>query len=814
MTRAVCDGLRVIEMGAGSIGTSFAGMLLADFGARVVKVEPPEGDQLRQDAPSGFLVWNRGKESLVADLRTEAGREELRRLAANADVILEGFGVDVADAWGLGYDVLKSSNPELVYCSIKGFGSTGPYSKLKAYEGLVAAKAGSYSFGDFGFRPGPIFFSAPLASVGVGHMAFAATLAALTARTRTSRGQHIETTMLNGLNPNDYFGMATYQQAQKAAAATGADAGTGTAAAAKSMSMVGASRYSFFVPTQDGRWVIFTQMLPHQAHALSRAVGLAHTIEEPRFATQPHFATAEDAQAWEDAIWEAMAQHPYEYWEKAFLADPDIAFELARFSEEGLDHQQVRHNGEIIRVEDPRLGTIEQVGPVANMHSTPARITRSAPALAENHGAFPDRVPAPELDETLAHPLEGLTIVELGYFYAMPYGSTMTAALGARVIKVEGEKGDPMRVSFGVAETGAAKTMEGKESLAVDLQSEDGRRIVRDLIARADVFVNGFRPGVADRMGLGYEALKEENPNLVYLHAAGYGVDGPLASRPIYAQVAQAVAGSIGRYAGRWLDPELTRGFSTMEAQIVILPRVRGPVDGDANAALGVLSSLALGIYDQRCTGEGQFLSTSMIGGNALSYADDFIRYDGKPPLPRPDDDSHGLSALYRLYPAQSGWVFLAAPKQKEWEALTAALERPDLRDDERFVGPAHRRDHDEDLANILREIFSTRNANDWEGRLAPLGVGCVEATSVSMPEFACTDPILREMGQVVEVEHPLFGSLLRYAPTAKFSETPARVAAGCLAGQHTESILAELGYSGPQVEDLFSRKVAFRPED
>ena len=111
MTRTICEGLQVIEMGAGSIGASLAGMLLADNGARVLKVEPPEGDRLRSQHPAGFLVWNRGKESLVADLRTDEGRTRVRDLASRADVVIEGFGAGVADGWGLGAASVRGSNP-------------------------------------------------------------------------------------------------------------------------------------------------------------------------------------------------------------------------------------------------------------------------------------------------------------------------------------------------------------------------------------------------------------------------------------------------------------------------------------------------------------------------------------------------------------------------------------------------------------------------------------------------------------------------------------------------------------------------------
>ena len=392
----------------------------------------------------------------------------------------------------------------------------------------------------------------------------------------------------------------------------------------------------------------------------------------------------------------------------------------------------------------------------------------------------------------------------------MPYGVTMAGALGARVIKLEGAAGDPMRSAFGAPDVGGAKTMEGKESLAVDLQSPEGRKIVQEVAARADMFINGFRSGVAERMGLDYATLSKLNPRLVYVHAAGYGVDGPLAHRPIYAQVAQAVAGSIGRYGGRWLDPDFTKTLSWIEAQIVVLPRLRGLVDGDSNAALAVLSSILLALYDQRRTGKGQFLSTTMIGGNALAYADDFVRYDGKATLPVADEENHGLHALYRLYRAASGWIFLAAPRQREWEALTAALDRSDLAHDDRFTSEAARLANDDALVTLLADIFATRPAGEWEHLLTPAGVACVEAFDASHSEFTCTDPVLRETGLVVEVDHPAFDTIVRAGPPVAMSETPGRAAPGCLVGQHTDLILEELGYSAEQVAELKTRQVVF----
>jgi len=545
-------------------------------------------------------------------------------------------------------------------------------------------------------------------------------------------------------------------------------------------------------------------MVPHQAQALSRSVGLEHTIEDPRFASQPLFKTAEIAQEWEDLVWDALSARTYAEWEPIFLADDNIAFEMARRSEEGLEHPQIIHNGDAITVVDPEVGPVRQVGPVARLQNTPARITRSAPRLGEHHGELTGRAAQPPGNGVRpTHPLQGVTVVELGYYYAMPYGVTMAAALGARVIKLEGPKGDPMRWAFGNPEVTSVKTMEGKESLSVDLASPQGRNIVHELVRRTDVFVNGFRPGVAERLGLGWDSVHQLNPRLVYLHAAGYGADGPYAQRAIYAGVASALAGQVVRHAGSWVDPALTSSLNRVEAQAVVLPRLRGPVDGDANAALAVLSSLLLGIYYQRRHGEGQLITTSMISGNAVAYADDFNQYAGKTPLPLPDSESHGLHALYRLYPARSGWVFVAAPSQQDWERLATAIGRADLCSDERFVSPATRRAHDEALISELGVTFAGRGATEWEEELVPKGIAAVKAYESSYSEFTCTDPVLRQTGMVIEIDHPVFGPILRAGPALRFSETPSRIAASCLNGQHTQAILGELGYDDDAIAKL-----------
>ena len=173
----ICAGLTVLELGAGSAAASIAGVVLADAGARVIKIEPPQGDRLRRDNPSGFLVWNRGKESLVADLHNAEGQQQVRDLAAHADVVIEGFAPGVTNAWGIGAEALCDLNPALVHCSITGFGKGNAYSALKGYESLVAAKAGLWARGSWGHRDGPLMYPVPWGSLGAGMESVAGSLA-------------------------------------------------------------------------------------------------------------------------------------------------------------------------------------------------------------------------------------------------------------------------------------------------------------------------------------------------------------------------------------------------------------------------------------------------------------------------------------------------------------------------------------------------------------------------------------------------------------------------------------------------------------
>jgi crotonobetainyl-CoA:carnitine CoA-transferase CaiB-like acyl-CoA transferase len=789
----ICAGLTVIEAGAGSVAASMTGMVLADAGARVIKLEPPQGDRLRSEHPSGFLVWNRGKESWVADLRSESGREQLGALAGNADVVIAGFAPATLTRFGIDAESLRAVNPALVHCCITGFGRSGEYAKLRAYDAIVAAKAGLWSRGGFSHRAGATLAPVFWASFGAAMQSVAGILGALRVRELTGRGQALDATLFAGLDPIDYFVATIAQLMAKRGEKPQADSRTASSA----------SRFGVLVATRDGRFIQTSTLLPHQGRALCEVAGILDVLEQERFRNAPRFATPDDAQEWENLLVAAFRERDLADWLPLLAANADIAFEVAVTCEEGLDHPQIVHNGDAITIDDETRGPLRQVGPIGHFSKTPIAPQRSAPPLGR-HGAAPRRVLAATGGAAPpAHPFAGITIVEFGYFYAMPYGVAMAAALGARVIKIEDRNGDPHRISFG-PEVATNKTTAGKESISLDLRSERGRAIAQQLVAASDVFVTSFRSGIADKLGLGYDELSRQNPRLLYVHAAGYGSDGPYAQRALYAQAAQAVAGSFGRQVGYWAEPSRNVEMSLVELQAVVLPRLGQVIDGDSNAALGLLAALALGIFHQQRSGEGQLLRTSMIGSNAWAYADDFCAYHGKPPAAQCDDEYFGTSALERVYPsAENGWVCVSLHSDADFRAAVAILGLPELAGDARFADASSRAAHDGDLIAELATAFAKRPALEWESELSAAGLGCAAVSMQGQGIFTSTDRALRESGLTVAFAHPLFGEMVRASPPVAFSETPGRVAPPCARGQHNRTLLIELGYGEEAIAAL-----------
>jgi crotonobetainyl-CoA:carnitine CoA-transferase CaiB-like acyl-CoA transferase len=376
--------------------------------------------------------------------------------------------------------------------------------------------------------------------------------------------------------------------------------------------------------------------------------------------------------------------------------------------------------------------------------------------------------------------LSGVAVVELAYYVAGPLSTVLLAELGARVIKVEPLEGDPSR------RTGMqnAKFLVGKDSIAVDLKSDEGRHILEQLIGRADALLHNFRPGVPERLGFGWADAERLNPRLVYLYGASYGSRGPQNRRAAFHSTPNALAGGGILQAGRG-NPPVDDSYP------------------DPGSGLAAATALLLGLWARQVTGRGQYLETTMLTSAGYILSNNLVRYEGARPMAVPDRGQHGLHALYRLYPCRVGWLFVAAGRDPEWQALATVLGHPDWLADARFATSASRRANDFELAGLLGAALATRPASDWDRALTEAGVACAEATDLAVDRwFEHHDLLLPE-------DHPVFGPFWRAPPKVRFSESVPRIVPPCALGEHTRTVLHELGYADDAVDDLIARGVA-----
>ena len=601
---------------------------------------------------------------MVADLGTEQGRAQARRLAAQVDVLVESWRPGVAERLGLSYEALAADNASLVYCSITGFGPTGPYARLKGYEAIVGAKAGTMAAEDrprFAAIPGATFAAAQGALQGI--------FAALLVRESIGSGQKVEASLVQGLTAYDLYGWLGPQLPPEHASKPR----TGSTFSPVS---------GIVAFTSDGRWLQFSNFRPHLVDAFLAAVGLTDYYAQAT-------ARGDSAEAITETVLRRLHEKTLDEWMEIFLRSDDIGVEPFRTPTEALDHPQMVHNGHVLEMTDPSLGKTRQVGPLIRMSATPSAPREGAPALGEHSDQEPFPAAAPSVEKAPGRmaaptpgggPLSGVTVIELAWFYAAPFGTALLADLGARVIKVESATGDPHRFQNPLPEYSGVKALGGKESIVVDYRTPEGREILHQLVAQADLVMRNYRQQNSVATGDDYGSLAPVNPDQVYLYAAAYGSDGPYTTRPAFAPTMGVAAGHRAYQLGweRALDQRDPITFDEGRDRLAAMRlRSGGPTNNaDAASALVVGTGLLLGLLARQRTGQGQYLETTMLCSNAYVVSDEFFDYDGKHASAHHDEN--GTGPLYRLYPAKDGWVFLAAPLPADWEELVTAMAAAD----------------------------------------------------------------------------------------------------------------------------------------
>ncbi len=813
-SRGPLAGLRVLDLSSSLAGAQ-ASQTLADFGAEVVHVEPPGGTLLR-DLPS-FPMIGRGKKSMVLDLHHDGDAALAREMALGADVLIETFRPGVMERLGLGWDALSADNPRLVYGSVTGFGRTGPYADVKGYEALVMARVGAlWASQAMVSREGPAHVSVPYCSYGASQQLLTGICAALHERERSGLGQRVDATLVNGV-----ASLGTWNWYLNVITSKFPDAFTPSSPMGQYGTPLTPMVFMLLIAlSKDGRWLQFSQVQLHLYMEMLKVMGLDWMLQDDEWKDAVWAADSPKTGEFWDKLYEAVQSKTLAEWNEVFENDHNVWAETMRHGSELLDHPQMQHLGAVVEIDDAERGLVRQPGPIVTMSVTPARLEHGAPVLdADGEGlrAAPwtalrgsDGATAKGADAGAAA-LSDVTMLELGTFFAAPFGGTVLREVGARVIKVEPLEGEPMRGLLPFPEVGGAKCVQGKESICVDLSSEEGRAIVHALAGKSDIVLQSFRAGVAARQGVDAETLRAVNPGLIYLNSPGYGIDGPCGDRPAYAPTIGAGSGLVMRNIGTAIEER--PGLSLKEIRADAL-RLSGAgtteyAQADGISALTAASAMALGLLVRDRTGVSQEMLTTMLTSTAHALADDMAEYKDRPPTPAADAELLGYSALYRLYRAADEWIYLAAPSAGDWDALCAVLvEETDLGADSRFADEAARRSNDAALARVLESVFASKPAQHWEDALLAAGVGCVVAHREPPESVLQSAEFAGAADMLVEVEHPTFGNHVRLKPYVSFSRSATVAEPGVLAGQQTDAILSELGYSAETIADLRDRKV------
>jgi crotonobetainyl-CoA:carnitine CoA-transferase CaiB-like acyl-CoA transferase len=786
---------------------------MADYGAEVIKVEPPGGDPFRFQP--AWISWNRGKKGIILDLSTTEGREQAIQLVGEADVLVESFRPgDMAD-WGLAYDTLSQRYPRLVYCSITGFGQQGPLRRVKGYEAVVAAKAGRMlNLQGQPNRDGPVYSAVYTGSWHASQAALRGIIGALRVRDLCGRGQWVQTSIVQALaSPHDNNvgdGGLVNMQLRRMDPERFPLRPRG-----RGLSSTG------YVPvrTKDGTWLQHAnQRVPHiQGHL--RAIGLGHLLEDERFKHVPAIS-ADNRELLRREILKKQLEKTADEWMEIYLQDGNIAAEPYRTSIQAMDHPAVLANGTVVTIHDPRVGQMRTLAPLVDLKDTPGEPSGSAPDMGQHNAEVLGRLrrqdtaasgglPVANDTSVPAHPLEGSTILDLATIQAGPYAAALLADLGARVIKIDATD---RRLDEGRRSTSQAmsdsRTYCGKECIQVDLQTPEGKEIVHKLIAKADVLSHNYRLGVPERLHVDWETCRKINPRLVHVWMGTYGENGMHARRPGAHPIPGAVMGGAMRQMGRGIPPPPEQAMDIeeiVETTRWIMKSNWGP---DQNTSPALATGIILGLRARDLTGKGQPVHITMLNANAWTNADEYYDYANRPPLTMPDGELHGLHALYRLYRCREGWVFLGCLFQDEWETFCRTVQRGDLLADRRFATREARQAHDEALITEIAGIFAERTAAEWEELLIKADIGCVRADEALEGEFYADHPHAKANALSVEVEHPYVGKYLRYGGLVAFSLTPGLYRTATQIGQHTKPLLREIGYDDQQIEDLGRRGI------
>ncbi len=813
MTARPLEHIRVMDFGQYLAGP-LVGMMLADLGAQVIRIDPPGGPRLKEPATD---MLSRGKTALTLDLKTPGGRATARDLIARSDVVIENFRPGVMDRLGLGAQDLQRINPRIISLSLPGFASTDEtLAALPAWEAIIAARTGQFT--DMGLNRrlmgiNPSF--TPLALASAYGAAFGAMAVQFALRARDENGgDHIEVPLASALLEGLVYNceqIEDYPERYKSPREVELDR---RAAAGSPMDLSFAALEEFLDPfyrtytCADGRgfYVVAGSVKTHPRRVLE-TLGLADLAND-----LPDFDAYLDQSDWPDdwslrnypvgdsdrarvssAMKAAFLTRPSDEWEALFGAAKAPAT-AQRSSKEWLADPHALASGLVIEVDDPRHGKMRQMGNVA-------WLADDTGALDKRAGPEPDSAPVADI---LTEPkrsgpagtatkgwLDGLKVLDLTNVIAGPTIGSTLARFGTDVTSVQPVEPsvDPWNtVVFGL------HAHRGKDSILLNLRSTDGQDALRRLIADSDVITMNGTDEQRDALGLDPARLAAINPRLILVQLDAFGgpARGPKSDHLGYDDLAQAATGVMVRFGGGMQTPEEHAHFGTIDV------------------LTGYCACVALGAALLRLdqTGKGGIARAALAAAGNLIQAQFMFDFDRRPAFDEPSGrEALGWGPFYHCYQASDGWMFFAAPTEGK-RALRSVSELAEL---ER-LNPDH-------LTEALAERFASQPTDYWAAAFAGtsstiMPLGSLHETRDSALQLESEGPVdlSRSTFSVVRHDlHPMGRWCDLVAPNAVRPSRAQITIPGAMPkyGSNTRRILSELGYSADQIDIMIESGAA-----
>lgn len=384
-------------------------------------------------------------------------------------------------------------------------------------------------------------------------------------------------------------------------------------------------------------------------------------------------------------------------------------------------------------------------------------------------------------------PLDGIRVVDFTTMIAGPYGTMILADQGADVIKVEApvNSDHARRAGYGQRHFSAAfvNNNRNKRSMAIDVKHPDGRKLLLKLVETADVFVQNFRPGVMQRLGIDYDDLQKVNPRLIYLSMSGWGEQGPWAHKPVYDPIIQALSGLASVQGGS--DDGRPRLIRT------ILP--------DKLTGITAAQAVTSALFARERTGKGQHVRLSMLDSIvAFMWSSDM---GSQTFVGKEVDVAAAATFIDLIYETSTDYISVSVMTNDQWRNLCTAFNKPEWLDDERFKTPAGRDRFANERLELIQSVLKTETAEVWLERLEEAGVPCAP---VLKRHEMIRHPQVEASGVVVELEHEHAGTLRQARNAARFEGTPTEMRHGAPhLGEHSRSLLEELGYSRTEQDQM-----------